>query len=228
MSLIKYKDIIYNVQRNERKTLSIYVESNGKINVLAPKKISTEELNQLIEDKRYWIYKTLSEFEELNEIKVEREIVDGEGFLYLGRSYRLIIRKNLKRPLTLWKGRFYLDEKNKNQGKNHFKDFYRVKGMEYIFNRVEYFKKKLGVDPNPVRVMELKNRWGSCSDKYLNFHWKVVLAPLKVIDYIVVHELAHIIEPKHNDKFWELVESVIPDYKERKEWLKINGANLDI
>lgn len=114
------------------------------------------------------------------------------------------------------------------QAKNYFKDFYRIKGTKIISQRVNYYKSKFGVSPNPVRVMELKNRWGSCTVKHLNFHWKVMLAPLKVIDYIVVHELAHLKEPRHNDKFWEIVESVIPDYKDRKKWLKINGANLDI
>lgn len=182
MSIITYKDINYSVERKERKTLSIYVEPNGKIKVLAPKDISKNELNQIIENKRYWIYKSLSELEELNETKVEREMVDGEGFLYLGRSYKLKIQKNLKRPLTLRQGRFYLDETHNKDSHNCFKEFYREKGLKHVSERVNYFKSKLGVSPNPVRVMELKNRWGSCSEKHLNFHWKIMMAPMKIID----------------------------------------------
>jgi hypothetical protein len=228
MRTITYKDITYSVERKERKTLSIYVEPTGKIKILAPKDISKEELNQIIENKRYWIYKSLSELEELNETKVEREIVDGEGFLYLGRSYKLKIQKNLKRPLTLRQGRFYLDKAHKMDAQDCFKEFYREKGLKHVSERVNYFKGKLGVSPNPVRVMELKNRWGSCSEKHLNFHWKIMMAPMKIIDYIIVHELAHIIEPKHSLRFWEIVGAVIPDYRQRREWLKVNGANLDI
>lgn len=227
MMKMKYKDIDFMLQRNERKTVSIYVEPDGNINVLAPEKISESELNQIIEKKRYWIYKSLSELELLNETKVEREIKNGEGFLYLGKSYKLKIRKNLKNPLTLRQGRFYLDESSQDKAREYFKDFYKNKGNNHISSRIEYFKNKLSVNPPKLRIIELGNRWGSCSDKHLNFHWKILMAPMKIIDYVIVHELAHLIEPNHTDNFWELVESVIPDYKERKEWLKVNGAYLD-
>jgi len=225
---MKYSDIIFNLQRNKRKTVSIYVEPTGEINVLAPEKISEDDLNQIIEKKRYWIHKSLLEMELLNETKVEREIKNGEGFLYLGKSYKLKILKNLKTPLTLRQGRFYLDKDSSINAQKHFKEFYKNKGRIHISARIEYFKNKIGVNPPQLRVMELGNRWGSCSGRYINFHWKVMMAPMKIIDYVIVHELAHLIETNHTDKFWELVESVIPDYKQKKEWLKTNGANLNI
>ena len=225
---MKYQDIDFNLQRNKRKTVSIYVEPNGEINILAPEKISEDDLNQIIEKKRYWIYKSLSKIEQLNETKVEREIKNGEGFLYLGKSYKLKILENLKNPLTLRQGYFYLDENSSDNAKEHFIEFYKNKGKIYISVRIEYLKNKFGLNPPPMRIIELGNRWGSCSDKYLNFHWKIIMAPMKIIDYVIVHELAHLKEVNHTDKFWELVESVIPDYKERKDWLKVNGANLDI
>ncbi|MDP3065463.1 MAG: SprT family zinc-dependent metalloprotease [Methanobacteriaceae archaeon] len=228
MIKMKYQDIDFNLQRNKRKTVSIYVEPNGDVNVLAPEKISEDDLNQIIEKKRYWIYKSLSEMDQLNETKVQREIKNGEGFLYLGKIYKLKILKNLKNPFTLRQGRFYLDKDSSDDAQEHFKEFYKSKGKIHISTRIKYFKNKLGVNPPLLRIMELGNRWGSCSDKYINFHWKIMMAPMKIIDYVIVHELAHLIEVNHTDKFWELVESVIPDYKERKEWLRANGAYLDI
>lgn len=225
---MKYQDIEFNLQKNKRKTISIYVEPDGEINVLAPEKISEDEINQIIKKKRYWIYKSLSEMEQLNETKVEREIKNGEGFLYLGKSYKLKILKNLNRPLTLKQGRFYLDKSSTDNAKEYFKDFYKNKGRIHISTRIEYYKKKLGVNPPQLRIMELGNRWGSCSDKYINFHWKIMMAPMKIIDYVIVHELTHLIEINHTDKFWEIVESVLPDYKERREWLKVMGARFDI
>lgn len=225
---MKYQDIDFNLQRNKRKTVSIYVEPNGDINVLAPEKISEDDLNQVIEKKRYWIYKSLSELELLNETKVDREIKNGEGFLYLGKNYKLKILKHLKNPLTLRQGRFYLDKDSSDRAKEFFKEFYKNKGKIYILARIKYFKNKLGVNPPQLRIMELGNRWGSCSDKYINFHWKIMMAPTKIVDYVIVHELAHLIEINHTNNFWELVESIIPDYMERKNWLKINGAYLDI
>lgn len=228
MIKMKSGDIYFNLQRNKRKTVSIYVEPNGDVNVLAPEKISVNDLNHIIEKKKYWIYKSLSELEELNATSVKREIKNGEGFLYLGKSYKLKIKKNLKQPLSLRQGRFHLDRDYQDYAIEYFIKFYKSKGEKHIQQRVDYFKGKLGVTPNPIRIMDLQNRWGSCSDKYINFHWKIMMAPMQIIDYVIVHELAHLIEAKHNDKFWEIIESVIPDYKTRKDWLRINGANLDL
>lgn len=228
MIKMKYGDINFNLQRNKRKTLSIYVEPNGEINVLAPEKISEDELNQIIQKKSYWIYKSLSELEELNSTSVNREIKNGEGFLYLGKSYKLTIKKNLNQPLSLRQGRFHLDKDYLDDSKEYFINFYKIKGKKHIQQRVDYFKNKIGVSPNSIRVIDLQNRWGSCSDKYINFHWKIMMAPMQIIDYIIVHELAHLIETRHNDKFWEIVESVIANYKARKDWLRANGASLNI
>ena len=228
MIRMKYKDIDFKLQRNKRKTISIYVEPNGNINVLAPEKISEVDLHQIIEKKRYWIYKSLSELNQLNKTKVHREMKNGEGFLYLGKSYKLKILKNLKKPLILRKGLFYLDENSLDEAKEHFKEFYKTKGTKHISLRIEYFINKIGLTSPPLRIIELGNRWGSCSDKYLNFHWKLMMAPMKIIDYVIIHELVHLVETNHTNEFWELLESIIPDYKERKNWLKVNGANLDI
>ena len=86
----------------------------------------------------------------------------------------------------------------------------------------------MGVIPKKISIRELKNRWASISNTSLNFHWKIMMAPLSIIDYITVHELAHYIEPNHGIKFWEVVESVMPNYYEKKNWLRMNGAFLDI
>ena len=87
----------------------------------------------------------------------------------------------------------------------------------------------MGLIPGKVRVMELKNRWASCSENSdMNFHWKCMMAPLNIIGYIVVHELAHLIHKNHTDAFWNTIDKVLPDYIDRKEWLRINGAGMTI
>jgi predicted metal-dependent hydrolase len=128
----------------------------------------------------------------------------------------------------LVEGYFVLNFNSLTNAKKHFIDFYKNEGAKHLPNRVNYYKKKLGVDPKSIRIMDLQNRWASWSDDRLNFHWKIMLAPLSVIDYVIVHELAHLKERNHTNEFWEIVESVIPDYKDKKMWLKLNGANLDI
>ena len=178
--------------------------------------------------KRYWIYKAIAEVKELNKTKVNRSLVNGEGYLYMGRSYRLKIDKGAPFPFSLTQGFFVIDERQIQNAREHFISFYKSQGKKHITERANYFAKRLGLDPSTVRILDLKKRWASRSEKGINFHWKVMLAPATVIDYIVVHELAHFKQSNHSPKFWEIVESILPNYVEKKEWLRLNGANLDI
>jgi predicted metal-dependent hydrolase len=87
----------------------------------------------------------------------------------------------------------------------------------------------MGVEPTSVKVLDLKYRWASWTPGgYLNFHWKSMVAPAKVLDYIVVHELAHLIVPDHSAKFWNEVDKLLPDYCDRKELLRVHGAGMDL
>ncbi|UMZ73727.1 M48 family metallopeptidase [Natranaerofaba carboxydovora] len=225
----QYKDISYELEKRKRKTMSIYIERDGTVKVLAPEKLSIEEVEEVIEQKRYWIYSNLEEWRELNRKKRNRQFVNGEGFLYLGRSYRLKLVEDQDVPLKLYRGYFYLRRKDVDNAREIFKDFYREKGHKKISERVDYYKDKLGVNPSCVKIMELKNRWASCSDNgTVNFHWKVVMVPITVIDYIVVHELTHFIYKNHTDAFWNTVDKILPDYIKRKDWLRENGASLEL
>jgi predicted metal-dependent hydrolase len=204
------------------------VEPNGNITVRAPRNLDLQKIDSIVSLKSGWIYRAISELEELNRTKVHRSLVNGEGYLYLGKNYRLKIEKSPQLPLSLTQGYFVLDKSQISRAKEHFINFYKEKGKEHITERVEYFRKRIGVEPKTVRIMELRNRWASRSKTGLNFHWKVMLAPMTVIDYMIVHELAHLKREDHSPQFWEIVESVIPDYDEKKSWLRSNGANLDI
>lgn len=98
-----------------------------------------------------------------------------------------------------------------------------------INERVDFFKLRMGVEPTSVKVLDLKYRWASWTPGgHLNFHWKSMVAPAKVLDYIVVHELAHLIVPDHSAKFWNEVDKLLPDYCDRKEWLRVHGAGMDL
>lgn len=110
-----------------------------------------------------------------------------------------------------------------------FKAFYKAKGQTKIANRVSHYADRMGVAPSGVRILELQNRWASCTPEgRLNFHWKCMMAPPTVIDYIVVHELAHLQYLNHTKAFWDQVDKVLPDYRDRKEWLRVNGAGMDL
>ena len=226
-----YKDIEYTLVRSRRKTASIYIERDGQVSVLVPDKLTDRQVEALLESKRKWIYKSLAEWQDLNARRVHRDYVNGEGFLYLGRSYRLKLVSDLAEPLMLKDGYFCLRTNNGSlpDADAAFKAFYRAKGAVRIPPRVAYFQAKMDVEPKAVKVIDLKHRWASCSPGgNLNFHWKCMMAPLTILDYIVVHELAHLVYPNHTEAFWNEVDKVMPDFQERKEWLRVNGAGMDL
>ncbi|UEL47220.1 M48 family metallopeptidase [Terrisporobacter hibernicus] len=224
-----YKDINYAVIRRKRRSSSLIVENDGTIKLIVPLDTSNEDVEKIIESKRYWIYTKKAELESLNYSKIDRKFVSGQGFMYLGSSYRLEIVDTLDVDLKLYRGRFYLKKSKLENAAEVFKSFYREKGLKKIEERINLYKDMIGVEPNKVRVMELQNRWASCTNKgNLNFNFKCIMAPLSIVDYIVVHELVHIKYKNHDSAFWNAIDKVMPDYEKRKEWLKNNGAALDI
>ncbi|WP_261369186.1 M48 family metallopeptidase [Yersinia mollaretii] len=226
---MQYKDIKYSLKQSKRKTTSIFIERDGGITLLAPESYDIEKIESILEEKRSWIYRNQAEWEDLNRTKINREFVSGEGFLYLGSNYRLKLVDEQKEDLILKSGYFLMRRDKAGYGSELFKQFYRTKGLSRICKRVEHFAPKLGVDYRAVRVMELQHHWASCSPKGdLNFHWRCLMAPLAVLDYIVVHELAHRIHRNHNAAFWNLVDKIMPDYQKHVSWLKHNGAGMDL
>jgi predicted metal-dependent hydrolase len=230
----KKDDIRYQVIRSRRATADIVIERDGSIVVRAPETIPDERIEDMVEAKRLWIYKNLAEWRDLSATRVLREYKNGEGFLYLGRSYRLLLVAEQNEALLLKNGRFSLRRDLVDAGsiaaaQSAFRDYYIARGQERISRRVNYYAPKVGVTPRALSVRELGNRWASCSPTGgLSFHWKCMMAPQTIIDYIVVHELCHFHHLDHTDAFWNEVDKVIPNYGERKEWLRKNGAGLDV
>lgn len=234
MKGFRTEDISYGVVRSRRTTADIVVERDGRVIVRAPAELPDERIENIIQSKRYWIYKTLAEWRDLNATRVLREYRNGEGFLYLGRSYRLSLVADQDVPLLLRNGRFCLRRDLVDRGeaaaaKAAFREYFIVHGRERLVQRVRYYAPKAGVSPRDIDVRELGHRWASCSPKgNLVFHWKCMMAPPTIIDYIVVHELCHLHSFDRTEMFWNEVDKVLPNYRERKEWLKKNGAAMDL
>jgi predicted metal-dependent hydrolase len=228
-------DIEYMLLRSgSRRTADIVIERDGKISVRVPRHLAVEQVDQLIEAKRYWIYKNLAEWRDLNATRVVRELRNGEGFMYLGSSYRLLLVQDQKEPLSLKDGRLRLRRDLIEKGdvsavQSAFREYYIARGLERIEKRVAYYAPKVGVPTKTVTVKDLGFRWASCGkDGLLSFHWKCMMAQPKIIDYIVVHELCHLHQRDHTEAFWNEVDKVMPDYYERKAWLRTKGAGLDL
>lgn len=235
MNSRRVRDIEYQLlPGSDRKTTDIVIERNGVVAVRPPKDFSPEKADAIVESKRMWIYRNLAEWRDLNAVAVVREWVNGETFLYLGRSYRLSLVAKQDVSLKLKEGRFCLKrnllvEGGKTSAKEVFEQYYTDKGLERIKQRVDYYAPKVGVTPSSVNVKDMGYRWATCSKKNgLAFHWKCMMAPPKIIDYIIIHELCHMHHRNHSDTFWNEVDKVMPDYRERKDWLRKNGAGLDL
>jgi predicted metal-dependent hydrolase len=228
------EDIAYDIVRTGRRTADVVIERDGRVIVRAPRSVDPKRIKDIIERKRFWIYKNIAEWRDLNARRVLREYRNGEGFLYLGRSYRLLLVKDQDEPLRLKNGRFCLRRDLVDRGgvpaaQAVFRDYYIAQGRERITKRVNYFAPKVGVAAGRIDVRELGHRWASCSPKgNLAFHWKCMMAPPTILDYIIVHELCHFHHLDHTEAFWNEVDKVISNFSERKEWLKINGAALDV
>lgn len=230
----KDKRVPYEVIRSRRSTADIIIERDGSVVVRAPEWADDDQVANIVESKHYWIYQGLAEWRDLNSARVIREYKNGEGFLYLGRAYRLLLVSDQVEPIQLKNGRFTMRRDLVESGeiasaKAAFREFYVTKGLERLGARVDYFAPKVGVEPGGVDVRELGHRWASCSPGgRLSFHWRCMMAPSTIADYIVVHELCHMHHRDHTDAFWNEVDKVMPDFHERKEWLRTNGAGLDL
>ncbi|MDO6802994.1 SprT family zinc-dependent metalloprotease [Wenyingzhuangia sp. 1_MG-2023] len=217
------------IHKSARKTVSIFVERDGSVSARVPEKLNDEELREILKAKEYQIFKNLAEWTQLNQNAVEREYVNGQSFLYLGRNYRLKFVDDEIEGLQFIKNRFLINKKAQHQAKELFVKFYKNKLQSKIHPIIEQYKTQLGVEPNQIKIMELQNRWASCtSSGNVNFHWKCAMAPIDVLQYIVVHELAHLIHLNHTSEFWNEVDKVLPNYESQMNWLKLNGAGMDL
>lgn len=235
MPLRQVQDIEYQLlPGTSRSTTDIVIERDGMVTVRPPSRMTPEQVDATVLAKRMWIYRSLAEWRELNNGKVRREWVSGESFLYLGSSYRLELVAEQDEPLKLKEGRFCLlrrviEQDGSEGAARAFCAFYIEKGLPRLQRRVRHFAPKVGFPDCQVEVKDLGYRWAACSkDGALSFHWKTLMAPLTVIDYIVVHELCHLHHRDHSDAFWNEVDKVLPDFQSRKEWLRLRGVGLDL
>ncbi|MBN2282209.1 MAG: M48 family metallopeptidase [Candidatus Marinimicrobia bacterium] len=227
---MKLEGINIKVEKTDRrKTVSIFIERDGSVRVLAPSTTSDEKIEEAVKARQYQIFSKLAKWQELNEGRVNRKFVNGQSFLYFGRNYRLSIVEKQDVPLKLIKGYLILDKNKLDKADEVFRQFYKEKGKKKIEERLKLIAEKFEQKPTSIKVMELQNRWASWSPKHgLNFHWKCAMAPVPVIDYIITHEMVHLKYPNHSPEFWNELDKKMPDYKEYENWLKQNGVKMSI
>lgn len=223
-------DFPFETIRTDRvKSASIDVEDN-LVKVTVPKNLSEERIEELVKGRILWIKQKLA-LQATANISKPKEYVDGEAFAYLGRNYRLKCAIGTEESVKLRSGYLNVTIKNGKRNSEHIKaaieQWYRTKALSRLIDKTNRYSAILKVEPTSINLKDYKAMWGSCSPKgVVSYNWRIILAPHKIVDYIVVHELCHLIEPNHSSKYWKQVRSVIPDYENSKEWLKNNGSSL--
>lgn len=222
-------DLAFVVRRSpRRKTLQITVDRGGELVLAAPESAGQSQLEDFVREKRYWIYTKLAEKALLQKPIPRKEYVDGEGFLYLGRSYRLKLVDGQEEALKLVGGRFRLRRDLTDQGRTQFIRWYSERGRDWLSTKVSEHARRMEVHPSVVKVQELGYRWGSCGKAdCLYFHWKTILLPRPIAEYVVIHELAHLRHPHHTPEFWQSLERALPDFERRRQWLAAHGMDVE-
>jgi len=201
------------------------VEADGTLLLHAAPDVATSELEAFLASKRGWVYRKLAEKEVLRHEPVTKELVDGEGFLYLGRTYRLTLADSGE-AMRLEHGRLVLPRGLASDGEAHVIAWYRRCGAAWLRPRMGAWAERLRVAPGRLDVVDLGRRWGSATGRDVRIHWATLQLPPGLVDYVLAHELAHLSAPHHGRDFWQLVARVMPDYDERKRELARRGAEL--
>lgn len=211
---------------DKRKTLGLVVERDKSVVVLAPSGTSSETVERFVEKKKLWLFEKINHSPKFGVPKPQTPFISGKAILYLGRNYTLDTTDDPIDGLH-FASKFYISKNNLDQAPAILESWYKEKAKEKIPPKVERFARNLGVTYNKILISDLKYRWGSCTLKgNLNFNWRLIKAPHFVINYVVIHELAHLIELNHSERFWNIVKVQMPNYMEAKEWLREFGEGV--
>jgi predicted metal-dependent hydrolase len=229
-------DYILSYKAN-KSDITVSVDWTNGVTVVAPEHIDLTVLEQALHKKAPWILKKLYEFNEIKLLSAAKEFLSGEKFPYLGRQYRLKVtpqEKIVEGTLTFNRGLFtaitpkkWDDIQRQQQLKALFQHWYYTHGQLKLEERQKLYSPKMECYPTKLVIKEQEMRWGSCTKNgTVNINWLILMAPMRIVDYVLVHELAHLKQPDHSPAFWATIQSILPDYESRKEWLRINGPTL--
>lgn len=224
----------YQLIRSKRKTISISFDRNGELLVKAPVWLPKKQIDVFVEEKSEWINTNRIRIQRAKEeaVKNRLHLESGDELYFLGEKRTLtVIREDRKRSKVICamdRLLLYVPyEADYEHKREQLEKWYRKEAAALLSEKAEEFAERLQVTYEDIRIKDQKSRWGSCSSKgNLNFNWRIIMAPEMICDYVVIHELCHLVYLDHSEKFWRLVESICPGYKQYKKWLKINGQRL--
>jgi predicted metal-dependent hydrolase len=217
------------IRSNRAKRISLKVNRHG-IYALVPKLTSLLEVMTFIESKKEWIFRSVTYFEKITR-GLDPVLIQRGKILFLGTPYDIQLVKDQRCYVILSESlrRITVHSPNDNQRKRTIIEFYRQHTSCILDERVRLFSSKLNLNFNRISVRYHRSRWGSCSlRKNLNFNVMLSALPIHVIDYIIVHELLHLVELNHSKRFWELVKLYSPTYDDSRRWLRMYGPFVNL
>lgn len=216
------------IRSSRKKSMHIVIERDGTVSVQVPENIEDERILSILKSKEYEIHKKLLYWKELNKEQIERQYVSGQSFMYLGKNYNLHLVEGQRRNLLFKDGKFLLSDKTISP-REAFVKFYKKQAKLKIEERLLLYQNTVNKMPGKVEIRELPTRWASCtSSGNIYFNWRCVMAPIVVLDYLIIHELVHLEHPNHSRAFWDKVSTICPNYQQQETWLKRNGVRMTI
>ncbi|SRR5258708_7163650 len=217
---------IHKIIRSRRRSVALIVSPDATLIVRAPLHAPIELIENFIAKKWKWIYEKLTEARNRPKILAKKFIV-GEEFLFLGQSFSLKIAT--VDNIEINEREIIFPQKYIARAKENLINWYRREAFYYLRQRAAECAKLMDASYGKIKITSAQKRWGSCSSKgTLNFSWRLILAPKEIVDYVVVHELAHLKHHNHSHKFWAEVKLVLPNYRQQEKWLKDNGHFLNV
>lgn len=216
---------INKIIRSKRKTVALLINPDATLTVKAPFQTPLSNIEEIVIKKSNWIEKKVKEIIARPQ-HIKKEFVDGESFQYLGKAYRLKV-SNV--PFITLGEYLFFPKSNKQNINEEIINWYKQQAEKIIKSRVDWYAKKIGLNYSLIKISDAQRRWGLCGkNNNLSFNWRLIMAPLKIIDYVIVHELLHIDEKNHSKRFWNKIKIILTNYKQSRDWLKENGYLLNI
>ncbi|MEH7009267.1 SprT family zinc-dependent metalloprotease [Neobacillus niacini] len=226
--------IRFEIKYKKRTSMSISIDHYGNVEVHAPKGMSDERVIQALEGKWDWIQEKLNEMKERTLGPKLKTYEHGESFLYLGKEYPIQISQNMniEQDYAVFereKLHIVVKQLEDEKIRQALKRFYYQQCKMLVERSIKSYQSNFKTKPRSIRITDNKTNWGTCDSKLqLTFNWKLAMAPQKVIDYVVVHEMCHMVHLNHDRSFWRLVGKIIPEYEQQENWLALSSWKMTV
>ena len=207
------------IQRTARKTLSIIINEKGEVTIKAPKIMSESDIYKFVQSKEKWINSKVNSIKQQNEIN--NDLFNYKCILFCGKKYR-VVKDTKAKNIQLEEGIITIKKLSSLKREVRvLEKFLKNKCLEIVGQRLKYFSNIMQLEPKKVVLMNSKRKWGTCdSDQVISFNWRIIMLTPNLIDYVIVHELSHLIEMNHSPAFWAIVSAVLPNVKQLRSTLK--------